>query len=78
MPNIGTGYRYWLNFQWLGHLQVLDFQFFQLLDLGRLHAFSTLGAAKIFDISKASIHSIHYLNDIQSKREHCVLVAGHQ
>jgi hypothetical protein len=32
------------------------------------------GIVKTFDISKASKHDIHYLNDLQTQLSHCVLV----
>lgn len=41
----------------------------------KLHAVCTPeGVIKMFDISKASKHDIHYLNDVQGKLKHCVLV----
>ena len=41
----------------------------------KLHAVCTPeGIIKMYDISKASNHDIHYLNDIQSQLENCVLV----
>ncbi|MBT3725264.1 MAG: IS982 family transposase [Gammaproteobacteria bacterium] len=41
----------------------------------KLHAVCTPeGVIKMFDISKASKHDIHYLNDIQDELKHCVLV----
>lgn len=41
----------------------------------KLHAVCTPeGVIKMFDISKASKHDIHYLNDVQDELKHCVLV----
>ena len=41
----------------------------------KLHAVCTPdGIIKMYDISKASNHDIHFLNDIQSQLENCVLV----
>ena len=41
----------------------------------KLHAFCTpQGVIKTFDLSKASTHDIHYLNDLKSQLDHCVLV----
>lgn len=41
----------------------------------KLHAVCTpQGVLKTFDISKASQHDIHFLNDIQDTLNHCVLV----
>lgn len=41
----------------------------------KLHAVCTPdGLLKMFDISKASLHDIHYLNDIQGTLSNCVLV----
>ena len=41
----------------------------------KLHAVCTpKGVIKMFDISKASLHDIHYLNDIKNTLAHCVLV----
>lgn len=41
----------------------------------KFHAVCTLqGVVKTFDISKASTHDIHYLNDLKSQLHHCVLV----
>lgn len=41
----------------------------------KLHAVcSPEGVIKMYDISKASVHDIHYLNDIQSTLNNCVLV----
>ena len=41
----------------------------------KIHAVSTAqGVLKTFDISKASCHDIHYLNDIQTQLSNCVLV----
>ena len=41
----------------------------------KLHAVCTPeGIIKMYDISKASNHDIHYLNDIQSQLDNCVLV----
>lgn len=41
----------------------------------KLHAVCTPeGVIKMYDLSKASHHDIHYLNDIQSQLGHCVLV----
>ncbi len=41
----------------------------------KLHAVCTpQGIIKMFDISKASVHDIQYLNDIQGTVDHCVLV----
>jgi len=41
----------------------------------KLHAVCTPeGIRKMFDISKASLHDIHYLNGIQDAVDHCVLV----
>ncbi|WP_438941483.1 IS982 family transposase [Marinomonas transparens] len=43
----------------------------------KLHAACTPeGVIKMFDISKASLHDIQYLNDIQGAVDHCVLVGG--
>jgi hypothetical protein len=41
----------------------------------KLHAVCTpQGIVKTFDISKASTHDIHYLNDLKMQLGHCVLV----
>lgn len=41
----------------------------------KLHAVCTPeGIVKRYDISKASDHDIHYLNDIQSQLENCILI----
>jgi len=41
----------------------------------KLHAVSTAqGVLKTFDISKASCHDIHYLNDVKMQLSNCVLV----
>ena len=41
----------------------------------KLHAVCTPeGIIKMYDISKASNHDIHYLNDIKSRLDNCVLV----
>lgn len=41
----------------------------------KLHAVCTVqGVIKMFDISKASCHDIHYLNDVKSQLNHCVLI----
>ncbi len=41
----------------------------------KLHAVCTPnGILKMFDISKASLHDIHYLNDIKGELENCILV----
>jgi len=41
----------------------------------KLHAVCTPeGVIKMFDISKASKHDIHYLNDVKDVLKHCVLV----
>ena len=41
----------------------------------KLHAVCTPeGVIKMYDISKASSHDIHFLNDIQGQLENCVLV----
>jgi hypothetical protein len=41
----------------------------------KLHAVCTpQGVIKTFDLSKASTHDIHYLNDLKSQLDHCVLV----
>jgi len=41
----------------------------------KLHAVCTPeGLIKMFDISKASVHDIHYLQDIQGKLSHCILL----
>lgn len=41
----------------------------------KLHAVcNTQGVFQAFDISKASVHDIHYLNDIKSQFSHCVLI----
>lgn len=41
----------------------------------KIHAVcTTQGVLKTFDISKASCHDIHYLNDVQVQLSHCVLV----
>jgi hypothetical protein len=41
----------------------------------KLHAVCTSnGTIKTFDISCASTHDIHYLNDLKSQLDHCVLV----
>ncbi len=41
----------------------------------KFHAACTSdGIIKTFDISKASKHDIHYLNDLQTQLSHCVLV----
>ena len=41
----------------------------------KLHAVCTpQGIIKMYDISKASSHDVHYLNDVQSHLDNCVLV----
>jgi len=41
----------------------------------KLHAVCTPnGLIKMFDISKASVHDIHYLHDVQAKLNHCTLL----
>ena len=41
----------------------------------KIHATCTAsGVFKTFDVSKASVHDIHYLNDVQSHLNHCVLI----
>ena len=41
----------------------------------KLHAVCTpQGVIKTFDLSKASTHDIHYLNDLKTQLDHCVLV----
>ena len=41
----------------------------------KLHAVCTPeGVIKMFDISKASVHDIHYLNDVQAHLSHCTLL----
>ncbi|MGH1486309.1 MAG: IS982 family transposase [Cellvibrionaceae bacterium] len=41
----------------------------------KLHAVCTPdGVLKMFDISKASTHDIHYLNDVQAELSHCILL----
>jgi hypothetical protein len=41
----------------------------------KFHAVCTpRGIVKTFDISKASAHDIHYLNDLKTQLHHCVLV----
>lgn len=41
----------------------------------KLHAVCTPnGTIKTFDISSASTHDIHYLNDLKTQLDHCVLV----
>ena len=41
----------------------------------KLHAVCTLdGVIKAFDLSKASTHDIHYLNDIQDQFQDCILI----
>ena len=41
----------------------------------KVHAVCTVqGVIKTFDISKASIHDIHYLNDIKHQLNNCVLI----
>jgi len=41
----------------------------------KLHAVCTpQGVIKTFDLSKASTHDIHYLNDLKAQLDHCVLV----
>lgn len=41
----------------------------------KIHAVCTQqGVFKAFDISKASVHDIHYLNDVKEQFEHCVIV----
>jgi hypothetical protein len=41
----------------------------------KIHAVCTpRGIVKTFDISKASAHDIHYLNDLKTQLHHCVLV----
>ena len=54
-----------------------NFGFFAAQDMRyfgyKLHAVCPPeGIMKMFDISKASTHDIHYLNDIQGAVEHCV------
>ena len=41
----------------------------------KLHAVCTpSGIVKMYDISKASVHDIHYLNDVKSQLNNCILV----
>jgi hypothetical protein len=41
----------------------------------KMHAVCTLqGVVKAFDLTPASTHDIHYLNDVQHQFEHCILV----
>jgi len=41
----------------------------------KIHAVCTPnGTIKTFDISSASTHGIHYLNDLKTQLDHCVLV----
>ena len=41
----------------------------------KIHAVCTQqGVFKTFDISKASVHDIHYLEDIKSQLNHCILI----
>ena len=41
----------------------------------KLHAVcSTSGVIKMYDISKASTHDIHFLNDVRCELENCVLI----
>lgn len=41
----------------------------------KFHAVCTLhGVIKNFDLSKASVHDIHYLDDLKGQLNHCVLV----
>lgn len=41
----------------------------------KIHAVCTQqGVFKAFDISKASVYHIHYLNDVKEQFEHCVIV----
>lgn len=41
----------------------------------KLHAVCTpQGVIKTFDLSKASTHGIHYLDDLKTQLQHCVLV----
>jgi hypothetical protein len=41
----------------------------------KLHAVCTpQGVIKTFDLSKASTHDIHFLNDLKTQLDHCVLV----
>jgi hypothetical protein len=41
----------------------------------KLHAVCTpQGVIKTFDLSKASTHDIHYLNDLKTQLDHCVLI----
>lgn len=41
----------------------------------KIHAVCTMqGVFKSFDVSKASLHDIHYLNDVSHQFEHCVIV----
>ncbi len=41
----------------------------------KLHAVCTLdGVIKAFDLSKASTHDIHYLNDIKTQFQDCILI----
>ena len=41
----------------------------------KIHAVCTQqGIFKTFDISKASVHDIHYLEDIKSQLDHCILI----
>lgn len=54
-----------------GYCAAQSFQYFGF----KLHAVCTSsGLIKMFDISKASVHDIHYLNDISSQLNNCVLV----
>jgi len=41
----------------------------------KLHAVCTPeGVLKMFDISKASVHDIHYLHDVKAQLSHCILL----
>ncbi len=42
----------------------------------KIHAVCTQqGVFKAFDITSASVHDIHYLNDVKEQFNHCVLIA---
>jgi hypothetical protein len=41
----------------------------------KLHAVCSIdGVFQTFDLSAASVHDIHYLNDVSSQFSHCVLI----
>ncbi len=41
----------------------------------KIHAVCTVqGVIKLFDISKASVHDIHYLHDVKHQLDNCVLI----